>query len=206
MQEWPKNTDPFQRHFYKWWLIVITDLLGTDSDIMRQHQACCIQVTRVIRVSFIIIIIIIIIVYLSRSLAICWPVPPHPPKYAGPEAKGSNPTTGHTLLCVRNPFRGYFNHWQVSRKEAGEIFFKRQDKLKPIKCSNERLFICKSTQEFLWRVTFFSSAGQGATCTSICPSDTVRSTFPLERFIPEGTFTRRDSSVINIHFGNRRRS
>jgi len=30
------------------------------------------------------------------------------PKYAGPEAKGSNPTTGLTLLWARNPFRG--NH------------------------------------------------------------------------------------------------
>jgi hypothetical protein len=36
------------------------------------------------------------------------------PKHAGPEAKGSNPTTGLTLLWARNPFRGNFNHWQVS--------------------------------------------------------------------------------------------
>jgi hypothetical protein len=41
-------------------------------------------------------------------------------KHAGPEAEGSNPTTGLTLLWARNPFRGNFNHWQVSRKEAGE--------------------------------------------------------------------------------------
>jgi len=40
------------------------------------------------------------------------------PKHASPEAKGSNPTTGFTLLWARNPFRGNFNHWQVSRKEA----------------------------------------------------------------------------------------
>jgi len=46
------------------------------------------------------------------------------PKHAGPEAKGSNPTTGLTLLWDSNPYRGNFNHWQVSRKEAGEIFFK----------------------------------------------------------------------------------
>ena len=39
------------------------------------------------------------------------------PKHAGPEAKGSNPTTRLTLLWARNPFRGNFNHWQVSRKE-----------------------------------------------------------------------------------------
>jgi len=30
------------------------------------------------------------------------------PKQAGPEAKGSNPTTGLTLLWARNPFRGHF--------------------------------------------------------------------------------------------------
>jgi len=43
---------------------------------------------------------------------------------AGPEAKGSDPATGLTLFWARNPFRGNFNHWQVSRKEAGQIFFK----------------------------------------------------------------------------------
>ena len=41
------------------------------------------------------------------------------PKHAGPEAKGSNPTTGLTLLWARNPFRGNFNPCQVSPKEAG---------------------------------------------------------------------------------------
>jgi len=45
------------------------------------------------------------------------------PKHAGPEAEGSNPTTGLTLLWARNPFRGNFNHWQVSRREAGQILF-----------------------------------------------------------------------------------
>jgi len=44
-------------------------------------------------------------------------------KHAAPEAKGSNPTTELTLLWARNPFRGNFNHWQVSRKEAGQIWF-----------------------------------------------------------------------------------
>jgi len=43
------------------------------------------------------------------------------PKYAGPEAKGSNPTNGLTLLRVSYPFRGNFNHWQVSRKITGQI-------------------------------------------------------------------------------------
>jgi hypothetical protein len=33
---------------------------------------------------------------------------------AGSEAKGSNPTTGLSLLSARNPFRGNFKHWQVS--------------------------------------------------------------------------------------------
>ena len=37
------------------------------------------------------------------------------PKHAGPEAKGSNPTTGLTLLWARNRLRGNFNHWQVSK-------------------------------------------------------------------------------------------
>jgi len=44
------------------------------------------------------------------------------PKVAGPDAKGSNPTVGLTLLWAGNPFRGNFNHWQVLRKEAGQIF------------------------------------------------------------------------------------
>jgi len=43
------------------------------------------------------------------------------PKYPSPEAKGSNPTTGLNLLWARNPLRGNFNHWQVSRKEAGQM-------------------------------------------------------------------------------------
>jgi hypothetical protein len=48
------------------------------------------------------------------------------PKHVGLEAEGSNPTTGLTLLWARNPFGGNFNHWQVSWKEAGQIFFKCQ--------------------------------------------------------------------------------
>ena len=40
------------------------------------------------------------------------------PKHAGPKAKGSNPTTGRTLLWALDPFRENFNHWQVSRKES----------------------------------------------------------------------------------------
>ena len=48
------------------------------------------------------------------------------PKQADPEAKGSSPTAGLTLLWARNQFRGNFNHWQVSREEAGQIFFKRR--------------------------------------------------------------------------------
>jgi len=30
------------------------------------------------------------------------------------------------LLWARNPFKGKFNHWQVSQKQAGQIFFKRR--------------------------------------------------------------------------------
>jgi hypothetical protein len=44
------------------------------------------------------------------------------PKHAGPQAKGSNPSTGLTLLCVHNLFRGNFNHWKVSRKETRQIY------------------------------------------------------------------------------------
>ena len=48
-----------------------------------------------------------------------WGIAFHYPKHAGPEAEGSNPTTGLTLLWARNPFGGNFNHWQVSWEEAG---------------------------------------------------------------------------------------
>jgi len=48
------------------------------------------------------------------------------PKHAGPEAKVSNPTTGLTLLWACNPFRRHFNHWQISQKEAGQIFFRQR--------------------------------------------------------------------------------
>jgi len=48
------------------------------------------------------------------------------PKNTGPEAKVSNPTAGLTLLWARSPFSENFNHWQVSRKEAGQTFFKRR--------------------------------------------------------------------------------
>jgi hypothetical protein len=44
---------------------------------------------------------------------------PYNPKHTGPEVNGSNPTTGITLLWARNPFRGNFNQWQVSRKVQG---------------------------------------------------------------------------------------
>jgi len=36
------------------------------------------------------------------------------------------PTAGLTLLWARNPFSGNFNHWQVSQKEAGQVFCKRK--------------------------------------------------------------------------------
>jgi hypothetical protein len=42
------------------------------------------------------------------------------PKHAGPEAEGTNPATGLTMLWAHKPFGGNFNHWQVSRKEAGQ--------------------------------------------------------------------------------------
>jgi len=46
------------------------------------------------------------------------------PKHAAPEAKGSSPTTGLTLLWAHNPFGRNFNHWQVSRKEAGQMLMR----------------------------------------------------------------------------------
>jgi hypothetical protein len=43
-------------------------------------------------------------------------------KHAGSEDKGGNPTAGLTLLWASNTFRGHFKHWQVSQKEAEQIF------------------------------------------------------------------------------------
>jgi len=60
----------------------------------------------------------------QQSTAPCNLVKKH--DHASPEAKGSNPTTGLTLLWAHNPFRGNFNHWQVSWKEAAQNFFKRR--------------------------------------------------------------------------------
>ena len=48
------------------------------------------------------------------------------PEQAGPQAKGSNPTTGLTLLWAHNPFRGNFNHRQVSREEAGQTWDQKE--------------------------------------------------------------------------------
>jgi len=47
-------------------------------------------------------------------------IDPYKNKRAGPEAKDISPTTGLTLLWALNPFRGNYNYWQVSRKEAGK--------------------------------------------------------------------------------------
>jgi hypothetical protein len=43
------------------------------------------------------------------------------PKHAYPEAKGSNPTAGISLLWARNTFRGNSNYWQVSQEDAKEL-------------------------------------------------------------------------------------
>jgi len=40
------------------------------------------------------------------------------PKHACPEAIGSSPTAGLTLLWACNPFRANVNYWQVSQEEA----------------------------------------------------------------------------------------
>ena len=59
------------------------------------------------------------------------------PKHAGPEAKGSNPTTGLTLLWARDPFRGSFNHWQVSWKEAGKKVPLKQENFFEVRLLND---------------------------------------------------------------------
>jgi hypothetical protein len=43
------------------------------------------------------------------------------PKHACPEVKGSNPTTGLTLLWTCIQFRGNSNYWEVSQDEARRI-------------------------------------------------------------------------------------
>ena len=50
------------------------------------------------------------------------------PKHAGPEAEGSNPTTGLTLFWARNPFWENFNYWQVSWNLTGQQWAQLHDK------------------------------------------------------------------------------
>jgi hypothetical protein len=60
------------------------------------------------------------------------------PNHACREATGSNSSTRLTLLWACNPFRGNFNHWQVSQEEIGEIFFKRQRQILNINTGYEQ--------------------------------------------------------------------
>jgi len=62
--------------------------------------------------------------------------------------KVDNPTTGLTLLWARNTFRGNFNHWQVSWKEAGQMITQGNETLFPI------------WQKESWH-TFEETSGQG---------------------------------------------
>jgi len=112
------------------------------------------------RLIIIIIIInnIIIIIYLSRSWATYWPVPVSrihkslqrstmiPSAswgvvfHSSPEAKGSNPTTGLSLLWARNPFRGNFNHWQFKpSKCVKQLGNSNHWQVKPSKCVKQLL-------------------------------------------------------------------
>ena len=49
------------------------------------------------------------------------------PKHAGPEAKGSNPTAGLTLLWVRNLFRGNFDHCKSHGKKPDRFSLDNMD-------------------------------------------------------------------------------
>jgi hypothetical protein len=71
-------------------------------------------------------------------------------KHAGSEAKGSNPTAGLTLLLARNPFRGNFNHWQVSQKEAGQIFLKRRHARDAGRITAAEMKYMRRTAGYIW--------------------------------------------------------
>jgi len=47
-----------------------------------------------------------------------------------------------TQLWTRNPFRGNFNHWQVSRKEAGQIWDAHAQQKKRVNCHIKHLNFC----------------------------------------------------------------
>jgi len=47
-------------------------------------------------------------------------------KHACPEARGSSPTAGLTLLWAHNPFRGNSSNWHISQEEAGRLIPKRR--------------------------------------------------------------------------------
>jgi len=75
------------------------------------------------------------------------------PKHASTEAKGSNPTTGLILLWARNPFRGNFNHWQVSRNEAGHMHYTHHISVDTCPCVSYIL------QHVLFRIETLPSRG-----------------------------------------------
>jgi len=79
------------------------------------------------------------------------------PKHDGPGAKGSNPATGLSLLWAHNPFRGNFNHWQVSRKEAGQILTCSRMKL-PVQLSNIAVCVTKTKRRQKSRILSQSSS------------------------------------------------
>ena len=49
------------------------------------------------------------------------------PKHTGPEAEGSNPTTGLTLLWARNPFGGILTTGKSHGKKSDRFFLNDDD-------------------------------------------------------------------------------
>jgi len=54
------------------------------------------------------------------------------PKHAGPEAKGSNPTTGLTLLWARNPFREILTTGKSHGKKPDRFFLNDDTDVKKV--------------------------------------------------------------------------
>jgi len=83
------------------------------------------------------------------------------PKHASSEAKDSNPTTGLVLLWARIPFRGNFNHSQVSRKEARQIFFNDTH-------THTHTYICWNISILYWTLVKFDECYAFHTAEDLC--------------------------------------
>ena len=90
------------------------------------------------------------------------------PKHAGPEAKGSNRTTGLTLLWTHYPFRGNFKHWQVSRVNFWRDFWIRETKTGQQVAQLHERYVTKvmnKTRKF----SKFSKNNKIFNCMKFCP-------------------------------------